>query len=279
MNNHNSEINLKDLLTTIGALLGLVTVIGVIIKAFLSPNEAKVIAIAGYMVCLIIVAWFVFIKANGQKKWQMGSIIAFYLISVPYFIWVGTWTRVVLPEYTPSNLIKRFDFETGLPLGTSFGACDDIPLWYDHCHEAPDRLKIVNGGMGGEKSLESTIETSPDHAQVYTLRLPIDPPVFIDVLEANVYLIDPDMFTKISLAGHPVGEDYWVFSDLMPHKAGWLRLLTDLQSFKTGEGVAIDEVHIDLFVAQGNQRAEEQKILIDNLELYFPMANSFKTSP
>jgi hypothetical protein len=138
---------------------------------------------------------------------------------------------------------------------------------------------VVSGGYTGQQSLEAQIELFPDKEQVYSLRVPIDPPEFGDTLTANIYLPDAAMFSKISLAAHPKGEDYWVFSDTTPRKAGWLGLITDLQQFKTDKDIAIDEIHIDIFVRQGNQEVQNVTALLDDIELYFPLAKSYKTGP
>jgi len=275
-NNPDSGINLKELLTTIGAALGVITALGVILKSVLTPTDSRVMAVAAYLVCLVVMAWFVLIKAKTKKSWQLAALLAFYLASAPYFIWMGSWLRAAPgPNRSISNLVQRFDFEAGLPPFITLGVCDNISPWYNHCHEAPDRLAIA----GSEKSLECSIEVSPDREQVYSIRLPVDPPVFVDMAQATVNLPDADMFTKVSLALHPVGENYWVFSDHTPHKAGWLSLFTDVQPFKSGREVAVDEIHLDLFVKPMGRQAQEKKVLVDNIELYFPLAQSFKTAP
>lgn len=181
----------------------------------------------------------------------------------------------------PTNLTYQFNFETELPQSITLGICDDTQApWYDHCYDAPERMKAATeAAFTGEQGLAGRLEISPDRSQVYTLRLPVDPPIFADLVSANVHLTDATMFNKISLAAHPKGEDYWIFSELTPRKEGWLRIVADLQPVKSGQEVAIDEVHIDMFVKQGSAQALEKTVWIDDIELYYPLASSFKTSP
>ncbi len=181
----------------------------------------------------------------------------------------------------PANLTYQFNFEAELPQSITLGICDDTASpWYDHCYEAPERMKAAaEAAFTGEQGLACRLEIAPDRSQVYTLRLPVDPPIFADLVGANVHLTDAAMFNKISLAAHPKGEDYWIFSDLTPRKEGWLRIVADLQPFKSGQEVAIDEIHIDMFIKQGAAQAVEKTVWIDDIELYYPLAGSFKTSP
>lgn len=185
------------------------------------------------------------------------------------------------PPPIPTNLAYQFNFEDELPQSATLGICDDSQSpWFEHCYEAPERVKAAaEASFTGEQGLTCRLEIFPDQPQVYTLRLPVDPPIFADLVSANVYLFDAAMFTKVSLAAHPKGEGYWIFSDLTPRKEGWLRIVADLQPFKTGKELAIDEIHIDMFVKQGSTQALEKTVWIDDIELYYPLASSFKTSP
>lgn len=188
------------------------------------------------------------------------------------------------PAPLPSNLVQRIDFETGLPPGISLGICDNSQSrWYEYCYEAPQRLQIATNSFTGANSLACQIESSPDKELVYTLRIPIEPPLFVDTATANFFSTDTTLFEKFSLALRLKGENTWLFSDLAPRQSGWLRLLVDLQGFKvdtqpTSE-IAIEEVHIDIFVKQSQQAAQSAVVFIDDIEFLYPLAKSYKTDP
>ena len=114
------RISLKGCLETVSALLGffigLVAFINAILKWVGNPRESRVAAIAGFITYLLVTLWFTFIKAKDKPKWQAASLIIFYIFTVPFFIWVGTWAFISSPP-TPispatSNLVQYFDFET-----------------------------------------------------------------------------------------------------------------------------------------------------------------------
>jgi hypothetical protein len=57
-----------------------------------------------------------------------------------------------------------------------------------------------------------------------------------------------------------------------------------VQSFKESAGgsveeIAIDEVHIDIFLKKGQDESSVEKVLIDDIELYYPLALPLKTGP
>jgi hypothetical protein len=184
----------------------------------------------------------------------------------------------------PNNLVERFDFENSLPPNTSMGVCDNTPLWYQVCHEAPGRFKLASGGFTGEKSLEVQIEILPEKEQVYTLRLPVSPPEFVDAVNAKVFISKANRFAKITLAAHVKDKNVWIFSDMKPDRDGWLHLLVDLQGYKydasisSGE-IAIDEIHVDMFIVKGGLGWGDEQVLIDDVELYYPLPKPMNTGP
>lgn len=286
-----SKDSVFDLFAKIGALLGLFSSLVTFIPNMLNLVQAtqglRVTALAGFFLYALATVWLVFKATTIRPRWRWISLGLLYLVTGAFFFWVGTWVnrQVPIPLVAPSNLTRHFDFETEVPESLSFGVCDNtLSPWYDHCYNAPERLRVVSGGFTGENSLECQMEALPDKEQVYTLRFPINPPAFVDALSANVYNIHPDRFAKISLAAHPKGKDFWILSDFTPQQDGWLRLLTDLQSFKESAGgsveeIAVDEVHIDIFLKKGQYESSEERVLIDDIELYYPFAQSLKTGP
>jgi hypothetical protein len=285
-----SKDSIFDWFAKIGVLLGLVTALVTFIPNLLNLVQAtqglRVVAFAGFCLYALATVWLVF-KATGiSPRWRWISLGLLYLVTGAFFYWVGTWIKQAPnPPGTPSNLTWRMDFEREAPQSLSLGVCDNtLSPWYDHCYNAPERLRLVSGGFTGENSLECQMEALPDKEQVYTLRLPINPPVFVDAVSAAVYNVHPDRFARISLAAHPKGKDFWIFSDFTPREGGWLRLLTDVQSFKESAGgsveeIAVDEVHIDIFLKKGQSESSVEKVLIDDIELYYPLAPPLKTGP
>lgn len=239
------------------------------------------ISISAFIVYLLASLWFVF-KGEAKQIWKWVNLIALYVITAVFCFWIGSWQINDMPKSHSSNVVRNFSFEDGLPENITLGICDNTPNWYDICYDAPLRFKVVSGGFADEKSLEIQIETLPQKEQVYSLRLPVNPPVFADAVSANVYIPHKDMFSKITLAARIKGENVWIFSDMKPSEDGWLYFLVDTQEYKTDNptsDIAIDEIHIDIFIKMGTQVMREDQILLDNIELYYPLSRSVKASP
>jgi len=187
------------------------------------------------------------------------------------------------PAMSAVNLTRRFDFEDGLPEMLSMGICDNTPSWYDICYEAPTRFTLSAQSFTGKKSVACQIEILPDKEQVYSLRLPIDPPMLADTVSAHIHTDAPEKFTKITLAARVKGNNIWIFSDMKLAQSGWVHFMVDLLNFKNVNNlpaeIAIDEIHIDMFIKQGQQALSGTQVLIDTLELYYPLARSFQTGP
>jgi len=194
------------------------------------------------------------------------------------------------PSSAPSNLVEHFDFEQQPDKSLSLGVCDaSSPSWWDNCHDDLNRLAWIKGGFTGKHSLSCRVELLPDRKQVYSIRLPITPPIIADALSANVYISDADQFSTINLAARIRGETEWKSSKFDVNVGGWSRVFLDLQQFCTQDGKPaggsiIDEVHIDLYIPQSSQQPEETVVKIDDIELYFPLSqpvlsDAIKCSP
>jgi hypothetical protein len=270
-----------DWLQRILLIMGFLTAMAGFLDYTSNTKTLRVISISAFLVYFLASLWFAF-NSESRLVWKWTSLIALYIFTALFCFWIGGWQNDTTPKSFSNNLVKKFNFEDGLPKNISLGICDNTPNWYNVCYDAPTRIKVVSGGYTGQKSLDVQIEILPEKEQVYSLRLPVSPPAFADAVSANVYIANIDKFSKITLAARIKGENVWVFSDMKPDKDGWLYFLVDLQGYKgdnSARDIAIDEIHIDMFARAGNQIMEDERILLDDIELYYPLSPSRKTGP
>lgn len=167
------------------------------------------------------------------------------------------------------NLIRRYDFETTTDELINLGICDGEQAdWWSTCREAPDRLKLVEGGYTGQRSLACEAELLPQTRSVYTIKFPLDPPILVDALSANVYL-EPTTAVPVSFAAFVVEDGIWQVSGAKAERAGWVRLVLDLRSASTAETRLVSEVHIDVFLPATMDQSREITMRVDDLELYY----------
>jgi hypothetical protein len=284
-----TEKNPLDWYARIGAVIGLVILLSDfflrITNLAQSSTGTRVAASTGFALYLATTLWLVFKATDISPRLRWALMGLGYVVTILFFTWAGSWFsggggKIQPVPPLPANVPQRLDFENGLPPAATLGVCDnDKPDWYNNCDNFPQRLNLASAGFTGQKSLQTRVEILADKPQVYTLRVPIDPPLFADVVSANVYSEHADWFTKISLAARVKGENTWVFTDLVPSKNGWLRLVTDLQPFKSSGEIAVDEIHIDMFLKKGTSDSLEQNVWVDDIELVYPLAKPYKTAP
>jgi hypothetical protein len=117
----------KNWIEVVGLLLGLfVTFFGIISQLNTDTNTMRYLAIAGYVVFFIVLVWISFVKKDAHPLLKTAGLIAFFVLTPLFFIWVGTWI-VKAPLDLNNHPIERDTFTIydysgqGSPPGTGAG--------------------------------------------------------------------------------------------------------------------------------------------------------------
>jgi hypothetical protein len=66
------------------------------------PQLLQIVALLGYIVFSGGILWFAF-KSQAKQQWRWLSLLALYLVTIGFFIWVGTWfnTKLAITSDAP----------------------------------------------------------------------------------------------------------------------------------------------------------------------------------
>ena len=129
-NNGKPESNFRELLAAISAILGffvaLVSFILNVLKWAQDPQTFRIVSVVGFILYLLGSLWFTFKVKSVNQKWRWVSLVALYVFSNLYFIWVGTWmvppapTTVTIDCMRGVSLWSTYWDDKGSSVETSF---------------------------------------------------------------------------------------------------------------------------------------------------------------
>jgi hypothetical protein len=116
-------MNKGDYQKLVASLIGLITVIitfsATILDLTNQPQLLRISSLLGYVVFAGGILWFAFKSKNISQGWRWASLGLLYLLSIPFFIWVGSWAKTqndAFKQFTlldiPLRPIEIYDFET-----------------------------------------------------------------------------------------------------------------------------------------------------------------------
>jgi hypothetical protein len=92
-----SKTSLVDLFARILVILGFLTTVIAFItelaKITTDAQKLRIASIAGFVTYFASTLWLAFKATNVKTFWRWVSLVLLYVITVPYFIWMGTWIR------------------------------------------------------------------------------------------------------------------------------------------------------------------------------------------
>ena len=108
-----------DLLAKIGAVISFVLLLIGSISQLISVGQnqqgIRVISIAVFLTYLTSSLWLAFKATNIKSVWRWTNLVIFYIVTILYFIWVGTWIKMErqppIQSDIPLQIARRFDFE------------------------------------------------------------------------------------------------------------------------------------------------------------------------
>ncbi len=92
-----SKNGLLDLFAKILAVLGFITALIAYTNEFLKlttdTQGLRIASLAGFIVYFLSTLWLAFKVTDVKPAWRWAGLVILYILTVPYFIWVGTWIR------------------------------------------------------------------------------------------------------------------------------------------------------------------------------------------
>lgn len=146
-NNGKAGSNFREWLAAISAILGvfvaLVSFILNVLKWAQDPQTFRIVSIVGFILYLLGSLWFIFKVKNVNQKWRWASLVALYVFSNLYFIWVGTW--MVTPAPAPVTI----------------DTMDGVSLWNTYWDDKGSSIAVslVPGKKTNVMEIAYTIET------------------------------------------------------------------------------------------------------------------------
>jgi hypothetical protein len=196
-----------------------------------------------------------------------GMLVAYVIINPPLH-------RFIRP--VPVNVSERFDFEEDVRNNISLDICDIEPP-YSNCYDASPKISRSSASISGKYSLGIAINLSPEKAQIYSVNIPIAPPVYVEAISAYVFIPEVAVGSYLRFLARIRGEnDEWNFSEILSTEAGWTRIFLDLQPFPDNEK-NVDEVNIDLILPKGSANLPSE-VRIDDIELHYSSSKLFNES-
>jgi len=129
-----------DLFAKVGAILGffslLISFLSSLLNLVQMPQGLRSVSVAAFVVFFLAILWLAFRGTDVKPKWRWLSLGALYVVTILYFIWVGTW--IGEPQSAGSTLTTTSTSTpaTSLILASSTFDTDD------------DGWKVMGGAAG-----------------------------------------------------------------------------------------------------------------------------------
>lgn len=75
------------------------------------PQKLRLFSLIGYTIFAIGILWFAFTSKHVSQVWRWVALGLLFLITIPFFIWVGTWIVTPVPVDNFNPLISYHHFE------------------------------------------------------------------------------------------------------------------------------------------------------------------------
>jgi hypothetical protein len=112
--------NYLQLVTSfVGLIITLIAFAGAILNLTNQPQQLRIFSLIGYAVFFGGILWLAFRERDISQGWQWAGLGLLYLITIPFFIWVGTWNEFPNNSSKEANALdiplqvaQIYDFET-----------------------------------------------------------------------------------------------------------------------------------------------------------------------
>jgi hypothetical protein len=154
-----SNNSLPNLLAKILVILGFIVALMTYINQFVSligdTQALHIASIAGYITFTISILWLAFRAPDITSTWRWRALAFLYIITIPYFFWVGTWIATFAPisssprvslasisyavnDFDPHRVNLRTASTSGIPVKGGqalrlfdlwFSATENVPIY------------------------------------------------------------------------------------------------------------------------------------------------------
>jgi hypothetical protein len=136
------------ILSLIGLLISLIGFATEISQLTVDATLLRAIVLLGYVVFAGGILWFAFKGINVKSKWRWASLGALYGLTIPFFIWVGSWIN--LPAAQADNPCQEYGIEIIEPSAGYHLVNGSVTIRGNITKRPPERaLQLI--GIGGEK--------------------------------------------------------------------------------------------------------------------------------
>ena len=208
------------LLSKVAAFLGTITLfvgfIGTVLEWGQESQKLLIASVVGYVILAGGVFWFAFKSSGSSPKWRWGSLAALYVITIPFFGWLGTQIMVLPTSSWPSNLMTCYDFE----------ADTDLQGWQGETQRSNDYA------FSGQYALKATQPVQSDQETAITLSWQRE--IIADVIVGQVYWPE-DENVSIEWAQVCVPWSGWACVGIPKNRGGWNTFVLDLSEMTAGD--------------------------------------------
>lgn len=156
---------MKDYIIRVTGLVGLVVALigfaGTALDLIHQPQQLRLFSLIGYIIFSIGAILFAFKSETIPQAWRWASLGFLYIVTILFFVWVGTWISGNLePPLPPATALEKaytFNFE-GIEDVTSTSP------WYSVPENSTHKLLISSTSEfshSGEKSLRLKLSIQP----------------------------------------------------------------------------------------------------------------------
>jgi len=207
---------LSRVATLLGSIILFVGFVGTFLEWVHEHQKLLIASIVGYVLLAGGIFWFAFKSPEISSKWRWGSLAVLYLITVPFFFWVGS-EFVVLPSSSwPPNLISYYDFETDA----------DLEGWVQQVERSNEHA------FSGQYALRATLPVQAD--QETKISLTWQQEFTADVVVGQIYWPATED-VSIVWAQVCVPLQGWSCAGLLEKKGGWDTFVLDLSEMTVGD--------------------------------------------
>jgi hypothetical protein len=89
---------LSKVITILGLLVTLVSLVLELLEVLPDPTGIYVLSAVGFAPYLLGTLWFAFKATDVSPRWRWTSLVALYIVSCFYSLWMGTWINTSVPE-------------------------------------------------------------------------------------------------------------------------------------------------------------------------------------
>jgi hypothetical protein len=255
----NGLLELFAKISAVLAFFGLLTsFILMLLNLGQNQQEVRAISLASYIVYALATLWLVFKGVTIPPRLRWGILGAYYIVTILFFTWVGTWIKPPVINKWPPNLVTYHDFETDSGLGEWQG---DVQRSTDHAFGGQYALKAIQPvraeqNTGIELFWEHEIVADVIVGQVYW---PTNEEV--DIVWAQACAISPN--------------DEWRCVGVPKDRGGWGTFVMDLSEMAVGSPPrGLDQIKLKGIQFQGELRGAKgtdvitMPMYVDSIQIF-----------